>query len=311
MEMGFVFKDSSWWLSLFWPALDAKTFLMYVFFSLLIDVVSLALLTWAFTVTRIAWKKGRSRKAVVSVALLTWAFTVTGVARKKGRNRKATLETGSFHAPFNEALILKNKSQEIEPYLNGRSIYLVGMMGSGKTTVGQILSQVVGYSFFDSDSLVEQEVDGTSVADIFKLYGECFFRDKETEVLHRLSLRRHIVVSTGGGAAIRSINWKYMSKGISVWLDAPLEALAERIAAVGTSSRPLLHHESGDAYMKTLRRLYSLYEERVEAYANANARVSLENIAAKLGHTDVSDLTPTAIAIETLEQIEGYLKEEW
>ncbi|GKV12115.1 hypothetical protein SLEP1_g23306 [Rubroshorea leprosula] len=281
MEMGLVFKDSSWWLSLFRSALDTKTFLMYVFFYLLI--------------------------AVVSLALLTRAFTVAGVAWKKGRNRKAILETGSFLAPFDEALILKNKSQEIEPYLNGRSIYLVGMMGSGKTTAGQVLSQVLGYSFFDSDSLVEQEVDGTSVADIFKLYGEGFFRDKETEVLHRLSLRRYIVVSTGGGAVIRSINWKYMREGISVWLDVPLEALAERIAAVGTSSRPLLHHESGDTYMKTLKRLYSLYEERVEAYANANARVSLENIAAKLGHTDVSNLTPTAIAIETLEQIEGYL----
>ncbi|GLT68900.1 hypothetical protein SLA2020_410930 [Shorea laevis] len=227
------------------------------------------------------------------------------------KNFAAISETESFHSSFDEALILKNKSQEIEPYLNGRSIYLVGMMGSGKTTVGQILSEVLSYSFFDSDSLVEQEVDGTSVADIFQLYGEGFFRDKETEVLRMLSLRHHLVVSTGGGAVIRPINWKYMHKGISVWLDVPLEALAERIAAVGTHSRPLLHHESGDAYLKALKRLSSLWEERVEAYANANARVSLEKIANKLGLRDVSSLSPTAIAIEALEQIEGYLKEEW
>ncbi|GKV12114.1 hypothetical protein SLEP1_g23305 [Rubroshorea leprosula] len=102
-----------------------------------------------------------------------------------------------------------------------------------------------------------------------------------------------------------------MHKGISVWLDVPLEALAERIAAVGTHSRPLLHHESDDAYLKTLKRLSSLWEERVEAYANANARVSLEKIANKLGLRDVSSLSPTAIAIEALEQIQGYLKEEW
>ncbi|GLT44025.1 hypothetical protein SLA2020_179440 [Shorea laevis] len=227
------------------------------------------------------------------------------------KNFPAILETGSFQAPSEEALILKNKSLEVEPYLNGRCIYLVGMMGSGKTTVGRILSQVLSYSFCDSDSVVEEDANGTSVAEIFKLYGEGFFRDKETEALRRLSLMHQLVVSTGGGAVIRPINWKYMQKGISVWLDVPLEALAERIAAVGTSSRPLLHNESGDAYVKALKRLSSLWEERGEAYANANARVSLENIAAKLGLGDVSNLTPTAIAIEALEQIESYLKEGW
>ncbi|KAH9669638.1 Shikimate kinase 1 [Citrus sinensis] len=223
----------------------------------------------------------------------------------------SVLESGNVHAPIDEAQVLKNKSQEIEPYLSGRCIYLVGMMGSGKTTVGKILSGVLGYSFFDCDTLIEQSVDGTSVAEIFKLYGEGFFREKETEVLQKLSLMRQLVVSTGGGAVTRPINWRYMQKGISVWLDVPLEALAQRIAAVGTDSRPLLHQcESGDAYTEALNRLSTLWEERGEAYANANARVSLENIAVKLGHKDVSSLTPVTIAIEALEQIEGFLKEE-
>ncbi|RXH75704.1 hypothetical protein DVH24_039403 [Malus domestica] len=185
-----------------------------------------------------------------------------------------------------------------------------GMMGSGKTTVGKIMAQALSYSFIDSDSLVEHDVGGTSVAEIFKLYGEGFFRDKETEALRKLSLMHRLVVSTGGGAVVRPVNWKCMKKGISVWLDVPLEALAQRIAAVGTGSRPLLHHGSGDAYRKTYMRLTSLFEERGDSYANANARVSLENIAAKLGYRDVSNLTPTAIVIEALEQIESYLKEE-
>ncbi|XP_061372602.1 shikimate kinase, chloroplastic-like isoform X2 [Gastrolobium bilobum] len=160
------------------------------------------------------------------------------------------MESGSFHAPLDEELTLKSKSQEIEPYLNGRCIYLVGMMGSGKTTVGKILSQVLCYSFYDSDALVEEEVDGTSVADIFKHYGEYFFRNKETEVLHKTSMMHRHVISTGGGAVVRPINWKYMHQGISVWLDVPVEALARRITAVGTISRPLLHYEAGDAYTK-------------------------------------------------------------
>ncbi|KAM1091822.1 hypothetical protein ACFX19_019484 [Malus domestica] len=221
----------------------------------------------------------------------------------------STVESGNFHT-LDESLVLKNKALAIEPYLNGRCIYLVGMMGSGKTTVGKIMAQALSYSFIDSDSLVEHDVGGTSVAEIFKLYGEGFFRDKETEALRKLSLMHRLVVSTGGGAVVRPVNWKCMKKGISVWLDVPLEALAQRIAAVGTGSRPLLHHGSGDAYRKTYMRLTSLFEERGDSYANANARVSLENIAAKLGYRDVSNLTPTAIVIEALEQIESYLKEE-
>ncbi|WCJ31771.1 shikimate kinase 1 [Euphorbia peplus] len=219
-------------------------------------------------------------------------------------------KSGQLLTSFDESLILKNKSQKVEPYLNGRCIYLVGMMGSGKTTVGNVLSQVLGYSFCDCDKLIEEAVDGASVADIFKLYGEGFFRMKETEVLKKLSVMHGIVVSTGGGAVVRPINWEYMQKGISVWLDVPLEALAQRIAAVGTDSRPLLHQESGDAYSKAFSRLSALLEEREGCYENADARVSLEKIAAKLGYRDVSSITPTAIAIEAMEQIERFLEEE-
>ncbi|XVF61758.1 hypothetical protein PTKIN_Ptkin08bG0156300 [Pterospermum kingtungense] len=223
----------------------------------------------------------------------------------------STLETGSVQLPYDEALILKNKSQEIEPYLNGHNIYLVGLMGSGKTTVGKILSCELSYSFYDSDALIEQEVNGMPVAEIFKLHGESFFRKKETEILGRLSSKKQLVVSTGGGAVIKDENWDYMQKkGISVWLDVPLEALAQRIAAVGTQSRPLLHYEPGDPYTKALKRLSYLLEQRGKYYAKANARVSLEEIAGKLSYQDVSDLTPTEIAIEALEQIEEYLKNE-
>ncbi|KAL4012953.1 hypothetical protein IC575_025100 [Cucumis melo] len=225
----------------------------------------------------------------------------------------SVLESGNHCASVDESLAIQRKSREIESYLNGRSIYLVGMMGSGKTTVGKVLSNALGYSFSDSDSLVEEDT-GISVAEIFKVYGEDFFREREfmllTEALRKLSLMRQFVISTGGGAVTRSINWKYMHKGISVWLDVPLEALVKRISAVGTNSRPLLHHDSTDAYSKTLVRLSTLLEERGEAYANAEVTVSCEKIAAKLGTKDVSNVTPMAIAIEALEQIEIFLKRE-
>ncbi|KAL2521418.1 Shikimate kinase 1 [Forsythia ovata] len=234
---------------------------------------------------------------------------VLKVSRSSENVPASVLESGCFPASFDETKILENKAEEIRQYLNGRCIYLVGMMGSGKTTVGRVLSEALGYSFYDCDTLIEQAV-GTTVAEIFKLHGESIFRDNETEVLRKLSLRHQLVVSTGGGAVVRPINWRYMQKGISVWLDVPLEALARRITAVGTDSRPLLHQESGDPYLKTMKRLSNLFEERGEAYANANVRASLQNIAAKLRDTDVCNLTPTVIAIEVLEQIEKFLKKK-
>ncbi|OVA08103.1 Shikimate kinase/Threonine synthase-like 1 [Macleaya cordata] len=257
----------------------------------------------------------RRRQRIVNSRVLKWSvdpirprlagFELSCCYRN---SEDSTVESEIAQGFVDEPKILKKKAQEVAPYLSGRCIYLVGMMGSGKTTVGKILAEVLGYSFFDSDKLVEQAVGGTSVAQIFKEYSETFFRDNESEVLWDLSLMRRLVVATGGGAVIRPINWKYMKKGITVWLDVPLEALARRIAAVGTDSRPLLHHESGDAYTKALLRLSTLSDERREAYANADARVSLEYIASKLGHGDVSALSPAAIAIEALIQMENFLK---
>ncbi|CAH2075985.1 unnamed protein product [Thlaspi arvense] len=187
-----------------------------------------------------------------------------------------------------------------------------GMMGSGKTTVGKIMARALGYTFFDCDALIEQAMNGTTVAEIFEHFGESVFREKETEAIKKLSLMyQKVVVSTGGGAVMRPINWKYMHKGVSIWLDVPLEALAQRIAAVGTASRPLLHDdESGDSYTVALNRLSTIWDARGEAYTNASARVSLENITSKLGYRNVSDLTPTEIAIEAFEQVQSFLEKE-
>ncbi|XP_048601156.1 shikimate kinase 2, chloroplastic-like isoform X1 [Brassica napus] len=171
---------------------------------------------------------------------------------------------------------LQRKAEEIKPYLNGRSMYLVGMMGSGKTDSWKDNGKrALVYTFFDCDTLIEEAMNGTSVAEIFENFGESVFREKETEALKKISLMYHqVVVSKGGGAVIRPINWKYMHKGISIWLDVP------RIAAVGTNSRPLLHDDEsgGGPYTVALTRLSTIWEARGEAYTNASARVSLESM---------------------------------
>ncbi|TKW06869.1 hypothetical protein SEVIR_7G269000v4 [Setaria viridis] len=241
-----------------------------------------------------------------------WRGTDPGLiraAKLKASCCKKSAGTEKVHYSADEALILQQKAQDVLPYLDGRCVYLVGMMGSGKTTVGKILAEVLGYSFFDSDKLVEKAVGISSVAEIFQLHSEAFFRDNESEVLRDLSSMHRLVVATGGGAVIRPINWSYMKRGLTVWLDVPLDALARRIAAVGTASRPLLHQESGDPYAKAYAKLTSLFEQRMDAYANADARVSLEHIALKQGHNDVTILTPSTIAVEALLKMENFLSE--
>uniref|UniRef100_A0A0A9A235 Shikimate kinase n=1 Tax=Arundo donax TaxID=35708 RepID=A0A0A9A235_ARUDO len=152
------------------------------------------------------------------------------------------------------------------------------MMGSGKSTVGKILAGVLGYSFFDSDKLVELAVGMPSVAQIFKVHSEAFFRDNESSLLGDLSSMRRLVVATGGDAVIRPINWKYMNQGLSVWLDIPLDALAKRITQVGTASRPLLDQPSADPYTAAFSKLSMLAEQRGDAYANADARFLLKRL---------------------------------
>ncbi|THG04993.1 hypothetical protein TEA_027948 [Camellia sinensis var. sinensis] len=201
-----------------------------------------------------------------------------------------------------------------------------GMMGSGKTTVGKILSEALAYSFVDSDKYVEEALGGSPVAQIFNQFdilgccsdkyveealggspvaqifnqfGESFFRDYESDALRTFSLMPRQVVATGGGAVVRPINWKYMREGVTVYLDVPLDSLARRIAAVGTGSRPLLNFVSGDVYTKAFMGLFKISKKRSLAYENADATVYLQNIAAKLGVEDLSDITPTAITLES------------
>jgi shikimate kinase len=85
----------------------------------------------------------------------------------------------------------------------GTSIFLIGMMGSGKTTTGKMLANVLKYCFFDSDAVIEQAVGGASITEIFAANGEQGFRDMEQAVLSELASYRNCVVATGGGVVAR------------------------------------------------------------------------------------------------------------
>lgn len=151
-------------------------------------------------------------------------------------------------------------------WLRGVNIYLVGMMGAGKTTVGRILARELKYRFFDTDELIVR-VANQSIAEIFDREGEEAFRELETKVLGELCAYQNSVVATGGGIVTRSSNWAYLHYGIVVWLDVPVERLYDRLRS--DTARPLLRE--GELKSK----LQSLLSERERFYTQADVRVCI------------------------------------
>ena len=142
--------------------------------------------------------------------------------------------------------------------LGGRSLYLVGMMGSGKSTTGRPLAERLGYGFVDADAVIEQ-VAGCSISEIFERDGEEEFRNLETQVLRSISERHSLVVATGGGIVTRSQNWGMMHQGIVIWLDVERGQLLQRLQK-DASQRPLLMGsdpaDTIDAILEVRRPLY-------------------------------------------------------
>ena len=144
--------------------------------------------------------------------------------------------------------------------LGGRSLYLIGMMGSGKSSTGRPLAERLGYGFVDADAVIEQ-VAGSSISEIFERDGENHFRDLETQVLRSISERHSLVVATGGGIVTRSENWGMMHQGIVIWLDVERDQLLLRLQKDSTQ-RPLLQvNDPGEAVDEILRQRRPLYNE--------------------------------------------------
>ena len=119
-----------------------------------------------------------------------------------------------------------------------RSIFLVGMMGAGKTTLGKSLAQRLGLEFVDTDKLLVERT-GVPVATIFEIEGEAGFRRRESTVIAELARRPACVVATGGGSILAQDNRRVMREhGTVVYLRARLESLWERTRH--DASRPLL-----------------------------------------------------------------------
>src|SRR5205085_9551330 len=158
-----------------------------------------------------------------------------------------------------------------------RPVVLVGLMGVGKSTVGRRLAKRLGLPFVDSDSEIEEAV-GLPWGEVFERYGEEDYRDGERRLVARLIDGQVRVIATGGGVFVEPRTRKLLNESaITVWLDAPVNVLAERTARRDT--RPLL--KNGDP-KETLERLAQI--ER-QAYAEAHIHVKSGGGA----HRDVVD----------------------
>ena len=140
------------------------------------------------------------------------------------------------------------------------SIFLVGPMGAGKTTIGRLLAKQLGREFVDSDWYIEAQA-GADIPWIFAKEGEVGFRERETRAIDELTQHDNIVLATGGGAVMSAENRAFLhQRGIVIYLNAPVDVQMSRTAK--DKSRPLLQQPNPRKILQDLYRIRDpLYRE--------------------------------------------------
>jgi shikimate kinase/3-dehydroquinate synthase len=157
------------------------------------------------------------------------------------------------------------RAAQLVQALGDRSIVLIGLMGSGKSSTGRRLAQQLGLKFVDADAEIEAAA-GMSITEIFAQHGEAYFRDGERRVMARLLNEGPRVVATGGGAFMNEeTRARIAASGISIWLKAELDVLWRRVRK--RSHRPLLQGCDPEQTLRTL------LEQRYPIYARADITV--------------------------------------
>jgi shikimate kinase len=149
-------------------------------------------------------------------------------------------------------------------------LYLMGFMGSGKTTIGRMLAERLGWNFVDIDDDIEA-AERRSISDIFDTLGEDAFRRMESDAIarrvHAVACGRPTVMALGGGAAAQPCNVDLIENhGVTIWLSCPFEMVVRRVGQ--DSSRPLA---------RDLKKFEELYYSRQQAYERADFRVEIED----------------------------------
>ena len=169
--------------------------------------------------------------------------------------------------------------------MSHRNIILIGPMGSGKSTIGNIIAKRLHREFRDSDHLIEKRT-GVDIARIFDIEGEQGFRDRESNALSELLSQNNRVIATGGGSVLRQENQKLLKqKGYIVFLDTSVDQQMRRLAK--DKKRPLLQTEN------PRQRLEALFDERHPIYLDlADLAIKTDKRVARRLAADIINQLP-------------------
>ncbi len=177
---------------------------------------------------------------------------------------------------------------DLQERLKQINLYLIGMMGAGKSTIGKALAARLSYRFLDTDTTIEHLM-GQSIPQIFASLGEPAFRAIESQVLAEVAAYQRMAIATGGGIVLQQQNWSYLHHGIVIWLDVPVEVLYARLQ--DDTTRPLLQDADPQ------QRLRDLLSDRQRLYAQADIRLRVD-----------ADDTPDHLVDRILEAIASVIK---
>jgi len=166
-------------------------------------------------------------------------------------------------------MAVQSTPKTLKEKLGGRNIFLIGMMGSGKSQTGPVLAKMINYAFVDTDDVIEK-ASKQSISSIFEKDGEKVFRDVEKKVLKEISQHHSLVIATGGGLVTLPENWGILHQGIVIWLDLDLKRSIKRLES-DQKKRPLL---IGDDLAENFSQIL---ESRKPIYLESDLRIEVED----------------------------------
>ena len=197
-------------------------------------------------------------------------------------------------------MAVQSTPKTLKEKLGGRNIFLIGMMGSGKSQTGPVLAKMINYAFVDTDDVIEK-ASKQSISSIFEKDGEKVFRDVEKQVLKEISQHHSLVIATGGGLVTLPENWGILHQGIVIWLDLDLKRSIQRLES-DQKKRPLLIE-------KNLSKTFSqIYESRKPLYVESDLRIGVEDQSPNEVATMIAEQLPT-ILIDQENQVERHTTE--
>ena len=197
-------------------------------------------------------------------------------------------------------MAVQSTPKTLKEKLGGRNIFLIGMMGSGKSQTGPVLAKMINYAFVDTDDVIEK-ASKQSISSIFEKDGEKVFRDVEKKVLKEISRHHSLVIATGGGLVTLPENWGILHQGIVIWLDLDLRRSIKRLES-DQKRRPLL---LGDNLAENF---CQIYESRKPIYLESDLRIEVEDQSPYEVATMVAEHLPS-ILIDPETQAERHTTE--